>query len=72
MVPVTKDSVLTGTIDKYIAIRHSSKEKVASAALISKRTLHNRRKRPSSFTLEEVRRIFDYLKVPVEEREGYL
>ena len=72
MVPVTKDAVLIGTIDKYIAIRHSNRRKVAAVARVSPRTMSSRRENPETFRIDEIRRIFDYLKVPEEERRGYL
>lgn len=72
MLPVTKNSELTGTIKKYMEIRHITTDKLAVAGHMSKRTYQNRMKNPGTFSLEEIRRIFDRLNVPEEERRGYI
>lgn len=72
MLPVTKNSELTGTIKKYMEIRHVTADKLATAGGMSKRTYQNRMKLPGTFSLDEIRRIFDRLKVPEEERRGLI
>ena len=72
MLPVTKNSELAGTIKKYMEIRHITADKLAVAGQMSRRTYQNRMKEPGTFSLDEIRRIFDRLKVPEEERRGYL
>ena len=72
MVARTKNDDLIGTIAKYKAIRHVSDDRLAMAARLAPRTYRNRKQKPESFSLKEIRGIFDCLKVPEEERMGYL
>ena len=72
MIKRTKEAELIGTIRKYMTIRGTNREKVATNAAMSLRTLQNRFRNPMTFTLMEISSIFNYLKIPEEERRGFL
>ena len=70
MVAITKDSLIAATIAKYMTLRHVDLDALAIAARMSDRTFHRKRKNPSSFTVNELRQVYDRLSVPKEERVG--
>lgn len=57
MLPVTKSSLLKGTIKKYMEIRHVSPVSLALAGMMSERTFYKRMNNPGSFKLDEIQRI---------------
>lgn len=65
-----RDDRVKGTLAKYQAIRGYSDAMMASRIGSTPNTWRNKKKRPETFTLEQLRTAYDYLKVPQEEREG--
>lgn len=62
------DNQIIGTIEKYRAIKGLRLEDIANRLEISRITIYRKKKNPSAFTLAELKKIYDYLGVPNEER----
>ena len=67
-----KDDQVKGTLAKYQEIRGVSDAMMANRLRSTPNTWRNKKKRPETFTLAQLRIAYDYLKVPREEREGAL
>ena len=70
MVAITKDSLISGVIAKYMVMRHIGPQELAMAAMMTERTFRRKHKEPKKFAVGELRRVYDRLSVPQEERVG--
>ena len=70
MVAITKDSLIAGVIAKYMTMRHVGVPALAMAAMMTERTFRRKHKEPEKFSVGELRKVYDRLNVPQEERVG--
>lgn len=62
------DNEIRAVVAKYLKLRVKNHKDVIRATHISETTYYRKLANPETFKLEELRKIFDYLKVPKEER----
>ena len=67
-----RDLEVKATINKYITLRGLKKKNVAVHIRMSSGSLYNRISKPQNFKVGELSEIYDYLKVPEEERVGLI
>lgn len=65
----TRDKEIKGTIQKYLTVNQITRGKLLKYIGMKETTYYRRLENPSTFTLGEIRAIYDYLKVPTEERK---
>lgn len=65
------DETLLALIYKYCGLRNVSKEDLAVAMYFSRSTLYNRLRAPSTFTFEELKRLFKTLRFSDEDMVRY-
>lgn len=62
------DNEIKAVIAKYLKLRVRAPKDVIAHTGMSQATFYRKMNNPSTFTVEEFRQVFDYLKVPKEER----
>lgn len=62
------DNEFRATIAKYLKLRVKNHKDVIRNTQISESTYYRKMANPQTFNLREMRLIFDYLKVPKDER----
>ena len=62
------DNEIRAVVAKYLKLRVRTHKDVIKATKISESTYYRKMSNPQTFKLEELRKIFDYLKVPQSER----
>lgn len=62
--------LIKAKIQEYKIKRESDTERIATSANMSASSLYQRMRVPSNFKVGELRNIYDYLRVPKEERVG--
>ncbi|MBR6811924.1 MAG: hypothetical protein IKM51_00960 [Oscillospiraceae bacterium] len=68
----TPDETLLALIYKYCGLRKVSKEDLAVAMYFSRSTLYNRLRAPSTFTFEELKRLFKILRFSDADMTRYM
>lgn len=63
-----RNRVARSIISKYMELNNVNNEQLSARLPFTKRTLQNKRRRPETFTVFELRALCDALKVPEEER----
>lgn len=67
-----KDNLVRAYIAKNQALYGMSDEEVAIKIHCTKRTFQNKKKRPATFTLGELRRLCDAIKLSEEEKSQFM
>lgn len=62
------DNEIKAVIAKYLKLRVRTPRDVIAHTDMSQATYYRKMNNPSTLTVDEFRQIFDYLKVPKEER----
>lgn len=62
-----KNTLLIGTIRKYLSMRGATVEDLATSARVGETTMYRRMREPDELTLGELRAIVRKLQIPVDE-----
>lgn len=63
-----RNRVARSVISKYMELNAMNDEQLSARLPFTRKTLQNKRKRPETFTVLELRALCDALKIPDEER----
>jgi len=62
-----KNTLLIGTIRKYLSMRGATVEDLATSARVGETTMYRRMRAPDSLTIGELRAIVHKLQIPADE-----
>lgn len=67
-----RNRIARSVISKYMELNAVNDEQLSKKLPFTRKTLQNKRKRPETFTVLELRALCDTLKIPEEERWLFL